>query len=197
MEISSNKSLPPGIRDPARRYLVNPILGEEIFFEKYGAETNGTVCIVTTKVRPGGGTPAHYHATYNEYFHALDGDLSVLVGDEVKTLSPGESVEVLMGTKHRFFNAYKDRPVTFRGECKPACVGFERFLYIVHGLAQDGYCDEEGKPKNLMQVCLLLDMADMSFPGWGFSMAWPALKAMAAYARWSGEEERLLKKYWY
>lgn len=135
MEISSNKSLPLGIRDLARRYLVNPILGEEIFFEKYSAETNGTVYIVTTKVRPGGGTPAYYHATYNEYFHALEGDLSVLVGDKVKTLSSGESVEVLIGTKHRFFNTYKDRPVTFRREYKPAYIGFKRFLYIVYSLA--------------------------------------------------------------
>jgi hypothetical protein len=40
------------------------------------------------------------------------------------------------------------------------------------------------------------DSGDMRWPGI-LAMANPLIKAVAAYARWSGEEESLLKKYWY
>jgi hypothetical protein len=47
-------------------------------------------------------------------------------------------------------------------------------------------------------ICVCADMSDMYFPG----IIWRTLgsifvKTVAAYGRWSGEEERLLKRYWY
>jgi hypothetical protein len=37
----------------------------------------------------------------------------------------------------------------------------------------------------------------MLWPGMTASLGNTFVKAIAAYGRWTGEEERLLKKYWY
>jgi hypothetical protein len=42
----------------------------------------------------------------------------------------------------------------------------------------------------------MANLGDMRWPGM-LAMANPLIQVVAAYARWSGEEERLLKKYWY
>jgi hypothetical protein len=59
-------------------------------------------------------------------------------------------------------------------------------------LEEDGECDEKGVPKNFVHLCL----GDMKFTG-TMALLGPLAKAVAAYGRWTGEEERLLKKYWY
>jgi hypothetical protein len=63
-------------------------------------------------------------------------------------------------------------------------------------LEEDGECDEKGVPKNFVHLCLLADLGDMKFPGM-MALLGPLAKIVAAYGRWTGEEERLLKKYWY
>lgn len=191
------KTLPPGVRDFALRTQSNPILKDEVFFEKYGAENGGEYTRIRVKVAPGGGTPLHYHNTYAEYFLAQDGDLSLILGEETKVLKSGEKAKVPIGTKHRFFNANTDRDVKFVTELRPAHEGFERTLHIIYGLARDGEVGPDGMPKSLVVAALLGEMSDMSIPGWTMTIGRPVMKALAAYGRWTGEEDRLLKKYWY
>lgn len=185
--------LPPGMLNAQNRTITNPLLRDEVYFEKYSAETNGEYTKLNIKVSPGGGTPLHYHNTYNEIFHAITGNLGVVVDEETTELNPGESKIVPTGTKHRFFNPYSDRDITFTTEVRPAHEGFEKSLYIMYGLARDGHCDEKGLPKSMMHLCLMADMGDMSSPG---ALGKMIVKAFAAYGRWSGEEERLLQRYW-
>ncbi|MCJ1456933.1 hypothetical protein MMC28_007299 [Mycoblastus sanguinarius] len=185
------KTVPPGVRDPALRKQPNPILKDELYIEKYGAETDGVFARFLIKVAPGGGPPLHYHNSYAEHFYPQDGDLGIVVGGETKTLKPGQTAEVPIGTTHRFFNAYMDRDVTFSVEVRPANEGFEKSLHIMYGMARDG-----GMPKSMLHRCLLADLGDMSSPGL-LTLMGPVVKAVAAYARWIGEEERLLQKYWY
>jgi hypothetical protein len=112
------------------------------------------------------------------------------------TFNPGETAVILIGTKHRFFNASKDRTVEFVGKVLPAHEGFEKSVHIIYGLAGDGECDAQGLPKSFVHLCLMTDLGDMRWPGM-LGMANPLIQAVAAYARLSGEEEKLLKKYWY
>ena len=186
--------LPPGMFDAHNRTITNPLIKDEVYFEKYSVETNGEYTKLNIKVSPGGGTPLHYHNTYNETFHAVTNDLGVEVGEDTVQLSPGESKTVPIGTKHRFFNPYSDRDVTFTVEVRPAHEGFEKSLYIMYGLARDGHSDEKGAPKSMMHLCLMADMGDMSSPG---LLGKAIVKVVAAYGRWSGEEERLLQRYWF
>lgn len=67
----------------------------------------------------------------------------------------------------------------------------------MYGLANDGYCDEKGVQSNFVHLALIAELGDLKWPG---VMSWVGnrvMRAVAAYGRWSGEEERLLKKYWY
>lgn len=71
---------------------------------------------------------------------------------------------------------------------------FGKNLYIIYGLVADGEYTKEGLPKSFVHLCLMADLGDMQKPGM-MAMANPLVKAVAAYARCNGKEERLLKKY--
>jgi quercetin dioxygenase-like cupin family protein len=191
----NTSTTPLGLRDPSRRNLDSTRVKYKVFFEKYGAETGGEYSLVRCTTAPGGGTPLHYHNSYREELTALDGTLGVVIGDETKNFQPGETAVIPIGTKHRFFND-TDQVIEFRARIVPAHAGFEQCIYIAHGLEEDGQCDEKGVPKNFVHLCLLADLGDMKFPGM-MALLGPLAKAVAAYGRWTGEEERLLKKYWY
>jgi mannose-6-phosphate isomerase-like protein (cupin superfamily) len=188
---------PPGVRDERRRTVTNKVVKDVAIFEKYGAETNGEYTRVRAKVRPQGGSPLHYHRSYTEQFFPTQGILGAVIGSQTLNLSPGESATVPIDTYHRFFNPSTTEDCWFDTDVRPAHEGFEKGIYILYGLANDGECNEEGIPKSIMHLCLIADMSDLFFPGVMGSIGLPFMKAMAAYGRWSGEEERLLKRYWY
>lgn len=195
MSTKRDRNVPPGILDPTRRTITNAVTGETIYVNKYGYETNGEYTEGTLTCKPGGGPPLHYHSSYKEMFTAVEGDLVVELDSKTSTLKPGESAEIPIGAKHRFTTP-EGKEAKFSGQAIPAHAGFERSLYIMFGLANDGLSDADGMPKSAIQKALVADMADMRFPG---SMGWQAnalIRAMAAYGRWSGEEERLLQRYW-
>lgn len=53
---------------------------------------------------PGGGPPLHTHATEDEYFHVLEGEITVYVDGQVVVARPGQSVFVPRGAAHCFKN---------------------------------------------------------------------------------------------
>jgi len=148
------------------------------------------------KVGGGGGVPLHYHNTYTETFTAKEGDLGVVIGNKTMILKPGESAIVPKRTKHRFFNPSPGQEITCQVVLQPANEGFEQSLHIVYGMARDGTTKPGGPPGNFLQMCLIAEMGDMSFPGI-LRILGPFIRVFAAYASWSGEKDRLLKKYWY
>jgi quercetin dioxygenase-like cupin family protein len=95
--MDSNEILPPGMRDPARRTLANPLIKDLVIFEKYGAETGGEYTQVRVTVSPGGGTPLHYHTSYEEHMAPTKGTLGVVLGEESKLFEVGE-MAVVPGT---------------------------------------------------------------------------------------------------
>lgn len=78
----------------------------------------------------------------------------------------------------------------------PAQEGFEKGEHIPYRLAEEGECDAHGLPKSYMHFCVMADLGGMRWPGM-LAMVNPLIQAVAAHARWSGEGERLLNKYWY
>lgn len=122
--------------------------------------------------------------------------MSVLIGSSTLTFSPGETAKIPIGTTHCFKNPSKDETIELVGKCVPAHEGFEKSLHIIYGLAADGECNAEGLPKSFVHLCLMADLGNLRWPGM-MAMANPLIKAVAGYARWRGEEDRLLKKYWY
>ncbi|EXJ54651.1 hypothetical protein A1O7_09992 [Cladophialophora yegresii CBS 114405] len=197
-----DRTIPPGIKDHKRRSITNKNTGETVTWSTYGYETDGKEAAAVLVCKPGGGPPLHYHTTYAERFEALDGaGIGVLLGKDLHSLDtlrlkPGEAADIPVGTIHRFFND-GDTDVTFKGFVRPAHAGFERSLYILFGLNNDGLADPEtGMPRSLLHTALIGEMSDMKFPGFRGGLMNHVGGLLAAYARWTGVEEELLKKYW-
>lgn len=197
MTTSNSDPLPPGMLDPARRTMRNTAINDEALIIKYGRETNYEYSLIDVVCGPGGGTPLHYHTTYAEHLTCTSGLLGMVLGSSTYKFTPGESGTVPIGMKHKWFNASDSEELRFQGKIKPAHEGFEKCLHIIYGLDADGETDDKGLPKSLVHLCITGVMGDMKWPGW---MAWVGgnwiMRAVAAYGRWSGEEERLLKRYW-
>ena len=196
-----DRVIPPGVQDEKRRTITNKNSGEIITFQKYGYETEGKEAAALLICKPGGGPPIHYHNSYAERFEAVEGEMGVMLGKNHTTLKelhlrPGEGADIPIGAVHRFFND-GDKDVTFRGYVRPANSGFERSLYILFGLNNDGLADPKtGMPLSMLHTALIGDMSDMRFPGFHGGMMNYVGKLLATYARWAGVEEELLKKYW-
>lgn len=193
-----DRNIPPGVLDEKRRTIRNKNTGETITWKTYGYETKGEKAVAELVCNPGGGPPLHYHTTYAERFEAVDGELGVTIGAKRETLrlKPGERADVPIGTVHRFFND-GDKDITFKGFVLPAHAGFERSLYILFGLNNDGLADPKTNlPHNILHTALIGDMSDMKFAGFQGRLMNYMGKVLAAYARWTGVEEELLQKYW-
>jgi quercetin dioxygenase-like cupin family protein len=61
------------------------------------------LCLFEQWCDPGHGAPTHLHAV-EEVLHVLDGEADVWVGEEHRTLKPGQLAIVPAGVKHGFSN---------------------------------------------------------------------------------------------
>lgn len=69
---------------------------------------------------PGGSPPPrHLHPGQDERFEVLDGQVTVRVGGEERTLAAGDVLEIPRGTKHQMWNPYA-RPARVSWETRPA-----------------------------------------------------------------------------
>lgn len=177
-----------------RRTIENPVIGDRVTFVRRAQETGGSVTEILVELSPGGGNELHYHTSVTESFTALEGQLGIVSGKEIRLLSPGEMATVPPGTVHRFFNP-SDQSVRFKGEVRPGRLGMERFIEIAYGLAADGHVNSKGYPNRLSHVALLMEMGDMRMPGMMFMLATPVLHWIARRARRRGVEAALIEQY--
>src|ERR671916_2030898 len=90
-----------------RRYY-NPGQKDYATFLKTSEETGGAITLIEIEVAPDGGTPPHYHKTYDEHFEVLEGTLEVLLGKEKHTLRPGQKAVAPRNTLHCFKNPARE-----------------------------------------------------------------------------------------
>ena len=76
----------------------------------------------------------------------ISGMLGVVVGDEVRTLHPGDTATLPARVKHQWWNPSK-QDVVFRVEVSPAG-GLEVVLEALAGMAQAGKLNRRAMPKN-------------------------------------------------
>jgi quercetin dioxygenase-like cupin family protein len=69
-----------------------------------GDETGGAYFAMEAIVPPGGGPPPHIHRREDETFYVVEGECSILLGEDWITASVGDFVNVPRGTVHRFHN---------------------------------------------------------------------------------------------
>lgn len=147
------------------RTIYNPVIKDTTTFIHTAAETGNQYTEVEVTLMPGGGTPLHYHESYEETFRVSEGVLSLeTVNKQIITLYPGQVHTIPVRAHHRFFNASKN-PVKFNVLIAPGSTGFEQALRILYGLAADGHTNKQAMPKKITQLAVIMVMSDMNAPG--------------------------------
>ena len=175
------------------RRIYNPIIKDYATFLETSASTNGKRTLIEIELAPGGGNPVHYHKTFSERFEALEGELYVQVGKEIRILQPLQSVTAYANTVHRFFNPTGQR-TRFLVELRPGHTGFEQSLQIAYGLAADGKTNAKSLPSNLYHLAIIFMLGEGMVPG-PFTLLTPIFRFLAARARKKSIEQELIRKY--
>jgi quercetin dioxygenase-like cupin family protein len=108
--------------------------GELMTFLITGEETGGAFFMADISVVPGGGTPPHIHRREDESFRVLEGTLTIQVGGNTITASPGDFVYLPRGIAHSFKNT---GDVTAQAEVLVSPAGLEGFFVEVFEPAAD------------------------------------------------------------
>ena len=69
-----------------------------------GDATGGAFALFDELTDPGGGPPLHVHARDHEAFYILEGRFAFQVGDETRTVGPGDYLVAPPGIPHTFRN---------------------------------------------------------------------------------------------
>jgi mannose-6-phosphate isomerase-like protein (cupin superfamily) len=76
-----------------------------IAHELEGADHGGVaLCLIFVDAPPGRGPSLHKHG-YDEVFITLEGEATVIAGDEERVVGPGDIAIVPAGVPHRFVNS--------------------------------------------------------------------------------------------
>ncbi|CAK3732826.1 Hypothetical predicted protein [Lecanosticta acicola] len=194
-DTTCKEDIPPGVRDSSRRHIENPVAGEVADVMKYSYETNGEYTEALATCVEGGGPPIHYHRSYAEHFEAIEGDQTLQINyDEPMHLKPGEKYSVPKGTLHKF--SAGPGGAKFKVRVTPGQPGFEKSIYILFGLARDGWLGTDCLPKNPVHTAVVGTLGDIYFPGAMGAVLNGVTSVSAAYARWSGVQDQLLRRYW-
>ena len=78
--------------------------GDTYTFLGTGAETDGAYFVLEGLIPPEAGPPPHIHHNQVEAFYIVEGQLEIMVGDQVHEAKAGDFVHVSKGTPHRFIN---------------------------------------------------------------------------------------------
>jgi quercetin dioxygenase-like cupin family protein len=176
-----------------KRYHENPVIKDKVNFVKLTTDTNGEYTLGEFELAAGGGNPPHYHDTFQEKFHVLEGELTVRINGKRTVLKAGESAIALPGQKHNFANR-TNAPVKFLVELRPGNAGFEKAIAIAYGLARDGETNKAGLPRKLPHMALLTTMSDGRLPG-VFYFLGVLFRYVARRAERNGELKQLTDRY--
>ena len=80
--------------------------GVGIVFKLFSADTGGSFALVEHPLEPGTlGAPPHTHQYEDEYSYVLEGNVTVLVGENMIEAGPGTLIAKPRGVLHTFWNA--------------------------------------------------------------------------------------------
>jgi quercetin dioxygenase-like cupin family protein len=124
------------------------------------ADTAGRYMQSETRVRPGGAVSvAHRHRECTERFEVLEGELTVRLEGETRTLTAGEQVTIPAGAAHHYANT-SQQDVVFRFDVWPAA-RFEAMVVTLFALGMEGKTDDKGAPSPLQMAVILDEYGDV------------------------------------
>ncbi|MGV3460998.1 MAG: cupin domain-containing protein [Flavobacterium sp.] len=173
----------------------NPINGEYTKILESSDQTGGEYTHFEVKLVPGGGNPVHFHTKFSEEFIAVKGKLGLLLNGKKIYLRPGDNVLVDPYAKHRFFNDTNEA-IVFRVILRKGQQGFERFLKVMFGLANDGMTMTKNQvPKNIYHLAILYHWGDTHLVNPFNGIAAPVFKLLYKRAMKLGIDKKLTEKY--
>jgi quercetin dioxygenase-like cupin family protein len=180
--------------DSVARTIYNSRAGHKTTFIKKSAETNGEYTLLEIELAPGKGNDPHYHEQFNETFTAISGTLGVELNGEKILLEEGDVVIAETGDEHTFFNPTEDT-IRFEVKIEPGSPGFEKALYILYGIINDGLVDEKGIPTDLHHAAVFVALSDTRSHEIGPFMSW-LISRLAGRAQRNGIEDELIERYY-
>lgn len=176
-----------------KRVFYNPKIKDKVTVLKTADDTGGDHILVEVELAPGGGTPRHYHTSFNETFIPINGVLGIEVDKKHLKLEGPASVTARMNEIHRFYNP-GNSPIRFHVKIFPAANRFLESLCIGYGLADDGLTNNKGIPKKFDHLAVLMEHADSRFTGF-LGLIEPFLLRRAKKARRRGVLDGLIEQY--
>jgi quercetin dioxygenase-like cupin family protein len=73
---------------------------DHCFIKLSSNKTNGELCFVEDKLKPGFFLPRHYHKIMIEVFYILEGELELIFDDETIICKPGDTITVPQNVWH-------------------------------------------------------------------------------------------------
>ena len=141
----------------------NPATRESGRIITAAADTEGRYMQGEIRLRPGGGVPlAHRHRECEERFEVVEGELTIELDGEYRTVVAGEELSVPIGAAHRYLNR-SSADAVFRCEVWPAA-RFEEMVVTMFALAIEGRTDAKGAPSPLQMAVILDEFADVLEP---------------------------------
>ncbi len=177
----------------ANRIFENPLIRDKVTVLKNREETDGAYLLVEVELAVDGGNGLHYHVDFDEEFIPVEGVLGVELGKRKLLLEPGRSAIAPRMQVHRFYNP-GPAPIRFQVKITPGG-RFIEGLSIAYGLAEDGFTNKKGIPKNFDHLALLLELSGTRLTGW-MRIIEPMILRRAKTARAKGIEKELLEKYY-
>ena len=108
------------------------------------AATSPAASVIEVALPPAWDGPPLHHHDFDEAFYVLDGELTLQLGDEVRTAGPGSLTFAPRGSHHTLANM-GDAPARYLLTCTPS--GFERmFLRLEARAAGVPPSEEASKP---------------------------------------------------
>ena len=108
---------------------------DELYTAKaLGEDTGGAFAFVEATTPPQAGPPLHVHHNEDETFWVLEGELEVVLGDEIVRAPAGSFVYAPRGVPHTYRNV-GTTPARYVATIRPA--GLERFFFEVSEPAED------------------------------------------------------------
>ena len=157
---------------------------EKVTVRTTSADSGGELLEVEAEWKPGKHKPLpHSHPSQDEHFEMLEGELSVKLGAETRTLKAGDSVDVPRKTVHAFWNS-GETTVRAKWQVRPA-QRTEEFFEAVHELRAQGH----GTPNGLSVpagALLAREFSEEFTPAVPQAARVVLLPALAAWARMRG-----------
>jgi len=164
------------------------------FIKLISTVETGNASVMELNILPGEKTPWHYHTLFSETFEIIKGSLEVGKGKAVLQLRQGEVATIKPNEKHYYHNVSEEECI-IKVTINPGNENFEKALFILKGLSNDGLASVAGTPRKFKDLAVFVSLSNSRMPGVQ-KIAEPIFRYVAQAAVKKGYLDKLVNKYY-